>query len=174
MLYKSPSRRELAPQATEGERVTMENIQSQDHAGSFHRFVVPPSSRRKAFSYSPKGSKKHLWKSLAISALVAFDICLVVLLRLDKHGFCVRRSDFVLSICRRYARLDILPSANSICFGFAQTRYDINPRSRSEHIELLMAHSCHQQYIERISVYRKSASADLYRCVPALWQVRQA
>ena len=28
-----------------------------------------------------------------------------------------------------------LPSANSICFRFAQTRYDINPRSRSEHIE---------------------------------------
>ena len=66
----------------------------------------------------------------------------------------------------------IRKTANSICFRYAQTRYDINPRSRSEHIELLMVHSCHQQYIERVSVYRKSAFADLYRCVPALWQVR--
>ena len=65
----------------------------------------------------------------------------------------------------------IRKTTNSICFRFAQTRYDINPRSRSEHIELLMVHSCHQQYIERVSVYRKSAFADLYRWVPALWQV---
>ena len=67
----------------------------------------------------------------------------------------------------------IRKTTNSICFCFAQTRYDINPRSHSEHIELLMVHSCHQQYIERVSVYRKSAFADLYRCVPALWQVRR-
>ena len=65
----------------------------------------------------------------------------------------------------------IRKTTNSICFRYAQTRYDINPRSRSEHIELLMVHSCHQQYIERVSVYRKSAFADLYRWVPALWQV---
>ena len=67
----------------------------------------------------------------------------------------------------------IRKTTNSICFRCAQTRYDINPRSRSEHIELLMVHSCHQQYIERVSVYRKSAFADLYRCVPALRQVRR-
>ncbi len=67
----------------------------------------------------------------------------------------------------------IRKTTNSICFRFAQTRYDINPRSRSEHIELLMVHSCHQQYIKRVSVYRKSAYADLYRCVPALSQVRR-
>ena len=67
----------------------------------------------------------------------------------------------------------IRKTTNSICFRYAQTRYDINPRSRSEHIELLMVHSCRQQYIERVSVYLKSVFADLYRCVPALWQVRR-
>ena len=87
----------------------------------------------------------------------------------------------ILSICHRFARLDIFAllrnifallrnifrkSANQICFRSAQTRYDINPRSRSEHIE------CVSTYRAR-SVYRKSASADLYRGVPALWQVRQ-
>ena len=55
---------------------------------------------------------------------------------LDKHCFCVHRSyfDFVdmPSLCSaRYICL----AANSICFRYAQTRYDINPRSRSEHIE---------------------------------------
>ena len=71
-----------------------------------------------------------------------------------------------------YADSIYLPTANSIYSRFTRIRYDINPRSRSEHIELLMAHSCHQQYIERVSVYRKSALADLYRCVPAIEQVR--
>ena len=79
----------------------------------------------------------------------------------------------ILSICRRFARLDIFAarfaSINSICFRYAQTRYDINPRSRSEHIECLRS----KHHIERVSVYRKSALADLYRCVPALWQVRR-
>ena len=47
------------------------------------------------------------------------------------------------AICR-YASLGsaryICLTANSICFRFAQTRYDINPRSRSEHIERSGAH----------------------------------
>ena len=88
---------------------------------------------------------------------------------LDKHCFCVHRSyfDFVdmPSLCSaRYICL----VANSICFRYAQTRYDINPRSRSEHIECLRS----KHHIKLVSVYRKSALADLYRCVPALWQVR--
>ena len=61
-----------------------------------------------------------------------------------------------------------LPLANSICFRFAQTRYDINPRSRSEHIECLRS----KHHIERVSVYRKSASADLYRRVVSLRALR--
>ena len=38
-----------------------------------------------------------------------------------------------------------LPSANSICFRFAQTRYDINPRSRSEHIECVSTYRTRQR-----------------------------
>ena len=37
-------------------------------------------------------------------------------------------------------------TANSIYFRFAQTRYDINPRSRSEHIESLRS----KHHIERL------------------------
>ena len=68
----------------------------------------------------------------------------------------------ILSIYRRFARFDIFAarfaSINSICFRYAQTRYDINQRSRSEHIECLRS----KHHIERVSVYRKSALADLY------------
>ena len=35
-----------------------------------------------------------------------------------------------------------------------------------------MSISSASAHIERVSVYRKSALADLYRRVPALWQVR--
>ena len=88
--------------------------------------------------------------------------------------FC-RYVNFVDSICSRFAanpKSSFFASgnpsrSNSIYCRYAPIRYDINPRSRSEHIELLMAHNCHQQYIERVSVYRKSVSADLYRCVNA-------
>ena len=83
-----------------------------------------------------------------------------------------------LSICLALphtARLDIFAllrnifakAANSIYFRYAQIRYDINPRSRSEHIELLMAHSCHQQYIERrrrISKIRSSGFISMWTC----------
>ena len=34
--------------ATEGERVTIKSVQTESHAGSFHRYRGPPSSRRKA------------------------------------------------------------------------------------------------------------------------------
>ena len=110
-------------------------------------------------------------------------------------AFVVTNAIIQLSICRRFARLDIFafceiyftkrqiryafdtlrtPKAHSSLRGTpaAQARYDIDPRSRSEHIELLMAHSCHQQYIERASVYRRSAQADLYRRVVSLWALR--
>jgi len=112
----------------------------------------------------------------------------------DKHCICKHKCDYSIVDMPRTARLDIFALlrnifallrnifallrnifakvANSICFRFAQTRYDVNPRSRSEHIELLMAHSCHQQYIERVSVYRKSVSADLYRRVVSLRALR--
>ena len=42
--------------------------------------------------------------------------------------------------------------ANSICFRFAQSRYDINPRSRSEHIECVSTY----RTLKRISKIRKS------------------
>ena len=94
---------------------------------------------------------------------------------LDKHCFCVHRSyfDFVdmPSLCSaRYIRVlrNIFhKTANSICFRYTQTRYDINPRSRSEHFELLMAHSCHRQYIERgtrISKIRISGFISMRTC----------
>ena len=59
-----------------------------------------------------------------------------LVLFLDKHCFCVHRSyfDFVDIPSLRSVRYICL-AANSICFRYAQTRYDINPRSRSEHIE---------------------------------------
>ena len=46
---KAPSGRELVPQATEGERVTIKSVQTESYACSFHRYRGPPSSRRKAF-----------------------------------------------------------------------------------------------------------------------------
>ena len=73
-----------------------------------------------------------------------------------------------LSICLALLGSIYLPSANSICFRYAQTRYDINPRSRSEHIECLRS----KHHIERVSVYRKSVSADLYRRVVSLRALR--
>ena len=78
-----------------------------------------------------------------------------------------RYFDFVDMPSLRSA-LYICLAANSICFRYAQTRYDINPRSRSEHIECL--HSKH--HIERVSVYRKSVSANLYRRVVSLRALR--
>ena len=82
---------------------------------------------------------------------------------------CENSSSLFLILFCRYASLRsaryICLAANSICFRVAQTRYDINPRSRSEHIECVA-------HIERTSVYRKSAYADLYRRAPALRQVR--
>ena len=47
-LKKAPSGRELAPQATEGEGVAMENVQIQSHAGSFRHAIachLPPGGR---------------------------------------------------------------------------------------------------------------------------------
>ena len=75
-----------------------------------------------------------------------------------------------LSICRRAARLDIFAFGKFDMFCFAKTRYDINPCPRSEHIERLRS----KHHIERISVYRKSVSADLYRRVVSLRALRIA
>ena len=69
---------------------------------------------------------------------------------LCKHCICGYKCDYsIVDMPSLRSARYICLAANSICFRYAQTRYDINPRSRSEHIELLMAHSCHQQYIER-------------------------
>ena len=70
----------------------------------------------------------------------------------DKHCFCVHRSDFILSICLARSARYICLGANSICFRFAQTRYDINPRSRSEHIECVSTYRTRK----RISKIRES------------------
>ena len=92
---------------------------------------------------------------------------------LCKHCICGHKCDYsIVDMPSLRSARYICLAANSICFRCAQTRYDINPRSRSEHIELLMAHSCHQQYIERVSVYRRSAQADLYRRVVSLRALR--
>ena len=40
-MRKAPSGRELSPQATEGERVTIKFALAESHAGFFHHFVVP-------------------------------------------------------------------------------------------------------------------------------------
>ena len=45
-------------------------------------------------------------------------------------------------------------TANSICFRYAQARYDIDPRSRSEHIECVSTYRTRQ----RISKIRASGS----------------
>ena len=66
------------------------------------------------------------------------------------HFFCTHIEYFIMSICLALARLDIFSlCSNSICFRFAQTRYDINPRSRSEHIERSSAHRALKAHIER-------------------------
>ena len=51
-------------------------------------------------------------------------------------------------------------AANSICFRFAQTRYDINPRSRSEHIKRVSAYRTRQ----RISKIRISGFISMRTC----------
>ena len=61
-------------------------------------------------------------------------------------------------------------------FAYAQTRYDINPRSRSEHIECVAHIELHQQHIENprkriyIDALRLSAQSTLHaqRCKSAL------
>ena len=56
---------------------------------------------------------------------------------------------YALQNAMRYARLDIFSfHSNSICSPVGRTRYDINPRSRSEHIERHGAISNAQAYIE--------------------------
>ena len=45
---KAPSERELPTESGEGECVTIKSTQAESHAGSFHRYRGPPSSRRKA------------------------------------------------------------------------------------------------------------------------------
>ena len=72
-----------------------------------------------------------------------------------KHCICVHRSyfDFVDMPSLRSARYICL-AANSICFRFAQARYDIDPRSRSEHIECVSTYRTRQ----RISKMRASGS----------------
>ena len=69
---------------------------------------------------------------------------------LDKHCFCVHRSDFILSICLARSARYICLAANSICFRFAQTRYDINPCLRSEHIECVSTYRTPRAYIENL------------------------
>ena len=43
---------------------------------------------------------------------------------LNKHCFCVHRSDFILSICRRFARLDIF-ALRQIRYVFATLKLDM-------------------------------------------------
>ena len=67
----------------------------------------------------------------------------------------------------RVARLDIF-ALRQIRYVFASLKLDmISIRAHAVSISSASAH------IERASVYRKSAIADLYRCEPALWQVRR-
>ena len=69
-----------------------------------------------------------------------------IISKIRESGFISMRSFFILSICLVPSARYICLAANSIYFRFAQTRYDINPRSRSEHIEHLLS-KCH---IERL------------------------
>ena len=53
--------------------------------------------------------------------------------------------------------------AKSICFRFTQTRYDINPRSRSEHIECDSTYRTHQRISKILKGFISSkASKTLY------------
>ena len=70
-------------------------------------------------------------------------------------------SCFFVSICR-LCRLDIFALWQIRYNRRWRFRYDINPRSRSEHIEC-------EAHIERASVYQKSAQADLYRWRTCSW-----
>ena len=97
----------------------------------------PLRMTRGEIDYLPEGSKKHLWKSLAISAFaLLLSLILQSLIKTDEalHLYTQMR----LFNCRYASRCSaryICLAGNSICFHFVQTRYDINPRSRSEHIE---------------------------------------
>ncbi len=71
------------------------------------------------------------------------------------------------SLCS--ARYICLP-ANSICPPDGRTRYDINPRSRSEHIECKFAERTHIS--NALAYIENPRQADLYRCVVSLRTLR--
>ena len=71
-----------------------------------------------------------------------------------------------LSICRRFARLDIF-ALRQIRYAFATLKLDmIWIRAHAVSISSATAH------IERVSVYRRYAQADLYRRVVSLRALR--
>ena len=64
-------------------------------------------------------------------------------------GACANNRRYASQNAMRYARLDIFSfHSNSIYSPFGRTRYDINPRSRSEHIECAAHIELRQQHIE--------------------------
>ena len=99
-----------------------------------------------------KDSFKVLWNMPSTNRKRTENFYVLCPLFLPKHCFCVHRSDFILSICLVPSARYICLGANSIYFRFAQTRYDINPRSRSEHIECVSTYRTRK----RISKIRKS------------------
>ena len=74
---------------------------------------------------------------------------------LYKHCICGHKCDYsIVDMPSLRSARYICLAANSICFRFAQARYDIDPRSRSEHIECVSTYRTRQ----RISKIRASGS----------------
>ena len=74
---------------------------------------------------------------------------------LCKHCICGHKCDYsIVDMPSLRSARYICLAANSICFRYAQARYDIDPRSRSEHIECVSTYRTRQ----RISKIRASGS----------------
>ena len=81
---------------------------------------------------------------------------------LCKHCICGHTCDYsIVDMPSLRSARYICLAANSICFRFAQARYDIDPRSRSEYIECVSTYRTRQ----RISKIRASGSISTRRAL---------
>ena len=83
---------------------------------------------------------------------------------LCKHCICGHKCDYsIVDMPSLRSARYICLAANSICFRYAQARYDIDPRSRSEHIECVSTYRTRQ----RISKIRVSGFISTRTCSTA-------
>ena len=89
---------------------------------------------------------------------------------LCKHCICGHKCDYsIVDMPSLRSARYICLAANSICFRYAQARYDIDPRSRSEHIECVSTYRTRQ----RISKIRASGSISMRSVLKGTTLMRQ-